>query len=72
MVDHRLVGSFTEEGMRDLIRLMLRCMSFSGRLRPTMEMVAIELDQILEKEIMLTTVEGEGTIVTLGSQLFTN
>ncbi|XP_027165685.1 probable serine/threonine-protein kinase PBL21 [Coffea eugenioides] len=72
MVDHRLVGSFTEEGMRDLIRLMLRCMSFPGRLRPTMEMVAIELDQILEKEIMLTTVVGEGTIVTLGSQLFTN
>ena len=72
MVDHRLVGSFTEEGMRDLIRLMLRCMSFPGRLRPTMEMGAIELDQILEKEIMLTTVAGEGTIVTLGSQLFTN
>lgn len=71
IVDHRLVGSFTEEGMRDLIRLMLRCMSLPGRLRPTMEMVATELDQVLEKEIMLTTIVGEGTIVALGSHLFT-
>lgn len=46
-------------------------MSLPGRLRPNMEMVVIKLDQILEKEIMLTTVVGEGTTVTLGSQLFT-
>lgn len=40
-----------------------------------MEMVMLEIDQILEKEIMLTTVMVEGTTtatVTLGSQLFTS
>ncbi|KAL3505771.1 hypothetical protein ACH5RR_031153 [Cinchona calisaya] len=70
IVDHRLVGSFTTEGIRDFIRLTLRCMSSPGRSRPSMEMVVLELDQILEKEVMLTTVVGEGTTVTLGSQLF--
>ncbi|KAI3469420.1 hypothetical protein Pfo_026083 [Paulownia fortunei] len=73
LVDHRLVGSFTEEGMRDFIRLMLKCMSFPGTERPRMENVVLKLDQILEKEITRTTVMGEGTAtVTLGSQLFTN
>ncbi|KAK6930122.1 Serine-threonine/tyrosine-protein kinase, catalytic domain [Dillenia turbinata] len=70
--DPRLVGNFTMEGMTDLIRLTLQCMSFPGKGRPKMEMVLVELDRILEKEMTLTTVMGEGTtIVTLGSQLFT-
>ncbi|XP_033508180.1 proline-rich receptor-like protein kinase PERK3 isoform X1 [Nicotiana tomentosiformis] len=73
LVDHRLLGSFTAEVMRDLIKLALRCMSFPGRYRPTMETVVLDLERILEKEQMHTTVMGEGTsIVTLGSQLFTN
>jgi hypothetical protein len=51
----------------------LQCMSFPGRFRPNMETVVSKLDQVLEKEIMLTTVTVEGTpTVTLGSQLFTN
>lgn len=75
LVDHRLAGSFTAEGMKDLIKLMLKCMRFPGRERPGMDNVVIELDQILEKERTRTTVMGEGTAnvtVILGSQLFTN
>ncbi|KAL0414697.1 UNVERIFIED_CONTAM: Receptor-like protein kinase THESEUS 1 [Sesamum radiatum] len=72
LVDYRLIGSFTAEGMRDLIRLMLKCMSFPGRERPRMGNVVAELDQILDKEMTRTTVMGEGmATVTLGSQLFT-
>ncbi|KAG5559935.1 hypothetical protein RHGRI_003282 [Rhododendron griersonianum] len=72
-VDRRLVGSFTAEGMKDFIRLALQCMGFPGKRRPKMEMVVSELDRILEKEITLTTVMGEGsTDVALGSQLFTS
>lgn len=72
LVDHRLAGSFTTEGMQDLLRLTIRCVHFPGRDRPNMMDVVLELDEILEKEIMRTTVVGEGTtIVTLGSQLFT-
>ncbi|PSS01489.1 Protein kinase [Actinidia chinensis var. chinensis] len=72
-VDRRLVGSFTAEGMKDFIRLTLQCMSFPGKRRPKMEMIELELDRILEKEITLTTVTGEGsTTVILGSQLFTS
>lgn len=38
-----------------------------------MESIVAKLEQVLEKEMMLTTITGEGTaIVTLGSQLFTN
>jgi hypothetical protein len=38
-----------------------------------MRLVAAELERILEKEMTLTTVMGDGTaIVTLGSQLFTS
>ncbi|KAL5541815.1 hypothetical protein UlMin_009525 [Ulmus minor] len=70
-VDPRL-GSFTMEGMRDMIRLTLQCMSFPGQRRPKMEMVVLELERIQEKEMELTTVMGEGTAtITLGSQLFT-
>ncbi|ONI28378.1 hypothetical protein PRUPE_1G139900 [Prunus persica] len=72
LVDRRLAGSFTGEGMRDLIRLTLQCMSFPGRRRPKMEMVVVELERIKEKEMAMTTVMGEGTdTFALGSVLFT-
>ncbi|XVF83615.1 hypothetical protein PTKIN_Ptkin16aG0503800 [Pterospermum kingtungense] len=70
-VDHRLVGSFTMEGIKDMIRLTLQCMTFPGKSRPKMDKVVVELEQIHEKEMALTTVMGEGTaIFTLGSELF--
>ncbi|KAK3003265.1 hypothetical protein RJ639_018877 [Escallonia herrerae] len=73
LIDRRLVGRFTDEGMKDYIRLMLRCMSFLEHERPKMETIISELDRTLEKEIMLTTAMGEGTAtVTLGSKLFTS
>ncbi|XP_044498601.1 probable serine/threonine-protein kinase PBL15 [Mangifera indica] len=72
-VDGRLVGTFTTDGMRDLIRLTLQCMSSPGRKRPRMEKVMFELQRIHEKEMALTTVMGEGTAtITLGSELFTS
>ena len=72
LVDSRLAGSFTLEGMRDLIRLTLQCMSFPGEGRPKMEMIVVELERIQEKEMAMTTVMGEGTdTITLGSALFT-
>lgn len=72
MMDHRLGGSFTTEGIKDFIRLTLRCMAPLGKGRPNMRMVVLELDRILEEEITRTTVRGEGSAqVTLGSQLFT-
>ncbi|XP_038720319.1 probable serine/threonine-protein kinase PBL15 [Tripterygium wilfordii] len=71
-VDYRLHGSFTVNGIRDLIRLTIQCMSFLGRGRPVMEMVVQELERIHEKEMALTTVMGEcTTTITLGSELFT-
>lgn len=71
-VDCRLVGSFTTEGMKDLIRLTLQCMIFPGKRRPKMDMVVLELERIQEKEMAMTTVMGEGTAtITLGSELFT-
>ncbi|XWS07789.1 hypothetical protein CRYUN_Cryun41cG0020900 [Craigia yunnanensis] len=70
-VDHRLVGSFTMEGIRDLIRLTLQCMTIPAKCRPKMDKVVLELEQIHEKEMALTTVMGEGTAtITLGSELF--
>ncbi|GMI72164.1 hypothetical protein like AT3G26700 [Hibiscus trionum] len=70
-VDHRLVGSFTMDGIRDLIKLTLKCMSFPGKRRPDMNMVSVQLEQIREKEMEMTTVRGEGTAkITLGSELF--
>ncbi|XP_058000978.1 probable receptor-like protein kinase At5g38990 isoform X2 [Hevea brasiliensis] len=72
-VDRRLVGSFTTDGIRDLIRLMLRCMSFPGLERPKMEMAVVELERIQEKEMALTTVMGEGIATFIkGSELFTS
>lgn len=72
-VDQRLFGSFTTNGMKDLMALMRQCIgNVDGKRRPKMEMVMLEIDQILEKEIMLM-VEGTTTAtVTLGSQLFTS
>ncbi|XP_021295807.1 putative serine/threonine-protein kinase [Herrania umbratica] len=70
-VDHRLVGSFTMEGIRDMIRLTLQCMTFPAKCRPRMDKVVLLLEQIHEKEMALTTVMGEGTAtITLGSELF--
>lgn len=70
-VDHRLVGSFTMEGIRDMIRLTLQCMTFPANCRPRMDKVVLVLEQIHEKEMALTTVMGEGTAtITLGSELF--
>ncbi|KAK0606920.1 hypothetical protein LWI29_006320 [Acer saccharum] len=72
-VDRRLVGTFTTDGIRDLIRLTLQCMSLPGERRPKMDMIVIELDRIHEKEMERTTFMGEGSAatVTLGSELFT-
>ncbi|KAJ1692143.1 hypothetical protein LUZ63_008841 [Rhynchospora breviuscula] len=73
LIDPRLGSSFTSEGMKELINLTLHCLTTSSRRRPKMRLVATELDRILETEMNLTTVMGDGTaIVTLGSQLFTS
>ena len=73
LIDPRLGGSFTSEGLTELVGLAFQCLSPSARRRPRMRLVATELDRILEKEMTLTTVMGDGTaIVTLGSQLFTS
>ncbi|XP_064989387.1 putative serine/threonine-protein kinase isoform X1 [Musa acuminata AAA Group] len=73
LIDRRLGNAFTSEGMKELIALTLRCLNPSGHNRPKMRAIAVELDQILETEMALTTVMGDGTaIVTLGSQLFTS
>ncbi|XP_010921753.1 probable serine/threonine-protein kinase At1g01540 [Elaeis guineensis] len=73
LLDQRLGSSFTPEGMKDLIKLTLQCLNPSGRKRPKMSAVVADLDLILETEMTLTTVMGDGTaIVTLGSQLFTS
>lgn len=71
IVDPRLGNSFTAEGMEEFIKLMVRCVEPSSERRPAMSYVVMELDRILEKEMNLTTIMGEGTpTVTLGSQLF--
>ncbi|XP_021298022.1 probable leucine-rich repeat receptor-like protein kinase At5g49770 [Herrania umbratica] len=71
MIDQRLGSSFTGEGMEEFIKLMVRCVEPSSERRPAMSYVVMELDRILDKEMSLTTVMGEGTpTVTLGSQLF--
>lgn len=71
IIDQRLGSRFTAEGMEDFIQLMVRCVHPSSERRPAMSYVVMELDRILEKEMSLTTVMGEGTPnVILGSQLF--
>ncbi|XP_077218908.1 putative serine/threonine-protein kinase At1g01540 isoform X2 [Tasmannia lanceolata] len=72
LVDRRLGGSYTSEGMKDLIGLTIRCLNLTGKRRPKMDVVVSELDRIIDKERTLTTVMGEGTSTfKLGSQLFT-
>ncbi|KAG0495706.1 hypothetical protein HPP92_000397 [Vanilla planifolia] len=72
LIDKRLGGRYTCEGMKELIVLTLRCLSSPGR-RPKMVHIARELERILETEMTLTIVMGDDTpIVTLGSQLFTS
>ena len=71
IIDQRLGNSFTTEGMEEFIQLIVRCVEPSSERRPAMSYVVTELDRILEKEMSLTTVMGEGTpVVILGSQLF--
>ncbi|KAA8548303.1 hypothetical protein F0562_004732 [Nyssa sinensis] len=71
IIDQRLGNSFTAEGMEEFIQLIIRCVDPSSERRPAMSYVVMELDRILEKEMSLTTIMGEGTpVVILGSQLF--
>ncbi|CDP16750.1 unnamed protein product [Coffea canephora] len=71
IIDQRLGNSFTKEGMEEFIQLIVRCVNPSSERRPAMSYVVVELDRILENEMNLTTIMGEGTpVVTLGSQLF--
>lgn len=73
LVDRRLGNGFTSECMKELIVVTLECLNPSGQSRPGMRSLVVELDRILETEMALTTVMGDGTaIVTLGSQLFTS
>ncbi|KAK1319811.1 putative receptor-like protein kinase [Acorus calamus] len=72
IVDRRMGSSFTSEGMKEFLRLGTLCVSPSPERRPTMNQVVSELDRVLEKEMSLTTIMGEGTLtVTPGSHLFT-
>ncbi|KAJ3676185.1 hypothetical protein LUZ60_003597 [Juncus effusus] len=72
LIDPRLGTSYTSDGIQELIGLILYCLNPNSRRRPKMDSIAVELDRILETEMSLTTVMGDGTaIVTLGSQLFT-
>ncbi|WJX83273.1 hypothetical protein P8452_65945 [Trifolium repens] len=71
IIDQRMESRFTAEGMENYILLLIRCLDPSSERRPAMGYVEMELDRILEKEMNLTTMMGEGTpTVTLGSQLF--
>ncbi|KAM0033833.1 putative protein kinase RLK-Pelle-RLCK-IXa family [Helianthus debilis subsp. tardiflorus] len=71
IIDPRIGNSFTTEGMEEYIQLIIGCVEVSSERRPAMSYVVTELDRILEKEMSLTTIMGEGTpVVTLGSQLF--
>lgn len=57
--------------MAELMYLIRQCVEYSSERRPVMSYVVTELERILEKEMNLTTVMGEGSpTVTLGSQLF--
>ncbi|KAK8711025.1 hypothetical protein V6N13_146329 [Hibiscus sabdariffa] len=68
----KLGSSFTAEGMEEFIKLTVRCLEPLSERRPAMSHVVTELNRILDKEMSLTTVMGEGSpTVTLGSQLFT-
>jgi serine/threonine protein kinase len=71
IIDKRMGSSFTREGMEELMELVMKCGDESSERRPLMSHVVNEIDRILEKEMSLTTIMGEGTpVVTLGSHLF--
>ncbi|KAJ0534331.1 putative protein kinase RLK-Pelle-RLCK-IXa family [Helianthus annuus] len=71
IIDPRIGNSFTTEGMEEYIHLIIGCVEVSSERRPAMSYVVTELDRILEKEMSLTTIMGEGTpVVTLGSHYF--
>lgn len=71
IIDERLGNSFTADAMEKLIRLILRCVEASSDGRPAMSYVVMELEGVLEKEMSLTTIMGEGTSTVIpGSQLF--
>ncbi|KAL1547427.1 putative receptor-like protein kinase [Salvia divinorum] len=71
IIDQKLGNSFTTESMDEFMQLIVQCVNPSSERRPLMSYVVAELDRILEKEMSLTTIMGEGTpVVTLGSQLF--
>ncbi|XP_022864648.1 probable LRR receptor-like serine/threonine-protein kinase At2g28960 [Olea europaea var. sylvestris] len=71
IIDQRLGNSFTTKGMEEFLQLIMHCVFPSSEKRPKMSYAVTELDRILEKEMSLTTIMGEGTpVVTLGSQLF--
>ncbi|KAL8231663.1 hypothetical protein R6Q57_001441 [Mikania cordata] len=71
IIDSRIGNSFTTEGMEEYVLLIIRFVEVSSERRPAISYVVTELDRILEKEMSLTTIMGEGTpVVTLGSQLF--
>jgi hypothetical protein len=73
IVDPRMSGNFTMEGMGEFLRLISWCVNQRSERRPPMHFVEMEIDRIREKEMSLTTIMGEGTpIFTLGSQLFTS
>ncbi|URE29143.1 STYKc [Musa troglodytarum] len=65
LIDCRLGGGFTSEGMKELIALTLQCLNPSGHSRPKMRAVVVELDRILEMEMALTMVMGDGTAIIL-------
>ncbi|KAJ8752426.1 hypothetical protein K2173_004062 [Erythroxylum novogranatense] len=71
IIDQRMGSSFTPEGMESFIQLAVRCLEPSSERRPATSYLVMELERMLEKEMSMTTVMGEGTsTVTLGSQLF--
>ncbi|XP_078166891.1 putative serine/threonine-protein kinase PBL21 [Carex rostrata] len=72
IVDPRMSGNFTMEGMGEFMRLISWCVNQSSERRPPMHYVEMEIERIREKEMSLTTIMGEGATVTLGSQLFTS
>lgn len=71
IIDERLGNSFTDKAKEKFIQLILRCVEASSDRRPAMSYVVMELEGILEKEMSLTTIMGEGTSTVIpGSQLF--
>ncbi|KAJ3678217.1 hypothetical protein LUZ60_002020 [Juncus effusus] len=72
IIDERMGGNFTAEGMGEFLRLISWCLNPVTGKRPPLNYIELEMERISEMEMSLTTIMGEqGTpIVTLGSQLF--